>query len=157
MGTINYGTSEYITIGYNCNKIDYDDPFYWENIQDDFEQVEYILKQYNFNYFNVKLKPGYYEGFYIDIKFNCDCDFYGNDYFDSYEHKQLAQKEITQIKQFLLTCLDFGCCAVYPGWCMRYEDRATTIREIELGVYGMRETVKSTPTWNRLQRIKKYA
>lgn len=25
MGTINYGTSDYITIGYNCNMINYND------------------------------------------------------------------------------------------------------------------------------------
>ena len=154
MGAINYGMSDYITIGYNCNNIDYDDNFYYELIQDDFDQVKYILKQYNFNYFDVRLNPGYYEGFYIDIKFNCNCDFYGNDYFYSYEDKQLAQKEITQIKKFLLSCLDFGCCAVYPGWCTGYANYKTTLQEIDAAIQKMRETVKTTPTWARL---KKYA
>lgn len=32
MGTIKYKTSDFITIGYNCNFIDYDE-FYYEIVQ----------------------------------------------------------------------------------------------------------------------------
>ena len=148
MGTINYGTSDYITIGYNCSDLDYNDPFYYESIQDDFVELTYILGNYNFYYFHVVIKSGYYEGFYIDIEHNF------NYCYDSYENKRLAQKEITQIKQFLLSCLDFGCCSVYPGWCMGYADYKTTLKDIDAAIYNMREEVRKTPTWNN---IKKYA
>ena len=148
MGTINYGTSDYITIGYDCGNIDYNEPFYYELIQDDFEQVKYTLKQYNFYYFNVTLKPGYYEGFYINIEHNF------NFCYDNYLEKRDALKEITQIKKFLLSCLDFGCCAVYPGWCMGYADYKTTLKDIDAAIYNMREEVRKTPTWHNM---KKYA
>ena len=32
MGTINYKTSNYITLGYNCNNIDYEDEFFQDDI-----------------------------------------------------------------------------------------------------------------------------
>ena len=148
MGTINYGTSDYITIGYNCGDLDYNDPFYWENIQEDFEELTYILGNYNFYYFHVVIKSGYYEGFYVDIEHNYTYCY------DSGEDKRAAQKEITQIKKFLLSCLDFGCCSVYPSWCMGYANREQTLKDIDAAIYNMREEVKQTPTWHTL---KKYA
>lgn len=147
MGAINYGTSDYITIGYNCNNIDYNDHFYYEYINDDYEQIKYLLEQYNFYYFHVTIKSGYYEGFYINIEHNFPICY------DGWEEKQAAQKEITQIKKFLLFCLDFGCCAVYPGWCMGYADYKTTLKEINAAVYNMREDVKKTPTYNNYYRL----
>ena len=146
MGAINYGTSNYITIGYDLNNIDYEDNLYYEWIQDDFNQVKYILdKKYSFYYFNVKLKPGYYEGFYIDIEFNFGWCF------DSFRDKLEAQKEITQIKKLLLQCInDFGCCSVYPGWCMNYQSRTDSLKELNAAIKEMRDVVKNTPVWSRL-------
>lgn len=151
MGAINYNTSDFITIGYNCNDIDYDEPFYYEFIQDDHEQTKYILDQYNFCYFDVKIKPGYYTGFYIDIEFNYKYCF------DNYKDKRDALKEITQIKKFLLSCLDFGCCAVWPGWCTTYFTAAESIEKINASIKEMRATVQITPTWARLPASEKYA
>lgn len=145
MGTINYRTSDYITIGYNCNNIDYDDPYYHEIITDFYDQVKYRLSQQCFYYFHVVLEPGYYEGFSIDIEFNFTYCF------DNYREKQYAQKEITQIKAFLLECVnDFECVAVYPGWCTGYADYKTTLKEINAAVKEMRTTVRTTPTWATL-------
>ena len=141
MGAINYKTSDFITIGYNCNFIDYEDEFYDDFIQDYFDQVLTRLKEESFYYFHVTVEPGYYEGFSIDIELNFSVCF------DSWEDKALAQKEITRIKQFLLDCVnDFECCAVYPGWCTGYADYKTTLEEISGAVAEMRETVKNTPT-----------
>lgn len=145
MGAINYKTSDFITIGYNCNNIDYEDEYYHELIQDDFDQIAYRLtNNYYFYYFHVALNPGYYEGFTIDIEFNFSFCF------DTYEDKQLAQKEITQIRKFLYECCsDFGCCSVYPGWCMGYADYDTSLQEIDAAIKEMRETVRDTPTWRQ--------
>ena len=53
MGAINYYTSDFITLGYNCNWIDYEDEFSHDIIQDYFNQIEYRLNQERFYYFNI--------------------------------------------------------------------------------------------------------
>jgi hypothetical protein len=147
MGAINYGSSDYITIGYNLSNADYEDEYYYECILDDFDQVKYILeKDYSFYYFNVKLKSGYYEGFYLDIEFNFKYCL------DSYIDRSEAQKEITQIKKFLLYCIDnFNCCSVWPGWCPSYLDRKNTLEELSAAIQEMREEVKNTPVWSKVK------
>lgn len=146
MGTINYGRSDYITIGYNCNNIDYDDYEYsGEIIAELYETIQYILKDYRFYYFHVALKPGYYEGFYIDIEHNFSYCY------DDYRDKIDAQKEITLIKKFLLTCVnDYELRAVYPGWCTSYADHNTTLKELDDAIKEMRDDVRITPTWATL-------
>lgn len=141
MSAVNYFTSDYITIGYNLNFVDYDDEFYNDIISDYYYQVKYRLENERFSIFNVELKPGYYEGFTIDIKFNY-C------YFDDYIEKREAQKEITNIKNFLLECInDFECCAVFPGWCTSYKSYDESIKLLNRAIQEMREAVKNTPTY----------
>lgn len=141
MGAINYYTSDYITVGYNLNFVDYDDEFYHEIITDCYEQVKYRLHQEKFSIFTVELKPGYYEGFTIDIKLNY-C------YFDDYIEKQAAQKEITSIKKFLLECInDFECCAVFPGWVTTYNNYNESIKLLDIGIQEMRKAARNTPTY----------
>lgn len=146
MGTINYKTSDFITIGYNCDYIDYEDEFYHEIIQDYYDQVNYLLKKEYFFYFHVTLEPGYYEGFSINIEFNFAMCF------DNYLDKKEAQKEITQIKAFLTQCInDFECCVVYPGWCTKYENYENSVKKLNEAIQEMRQTVKDTPTWKNYQ------
>lgn len=142
MGTINYKTSNYITIGYNCNYIDYDDEFYYEIIQDYYAQIKYLLEKEYFYYFNVKLESGYYEGFSIDIEFNFGVCF------DDYIDKQKAQKEITRIKAFLTRCIEeFECCVVFPGWCTTYLNYENSILKLNDAIKEMRQIAKDTPTY----------
>lgn len=148
MGAINYKTSDYITIGYKLTNVDYEDQFYYEIINDYYDQVKYTLEKYRFYYFNVTLEPGYYEGFSLDIEFNFSVCF------DGYTDKVEAQKEITQIKKFLLECInDFECCSVYPGWCTGYADYITTLNELNAAIDEMRQTVKQTPTYTQYCKI----
>ena len=141
MGTINYGTSDYITIGYNCNNIDYEDEFYNDFISDEFEQINDLLEDEDFVYFRVRIEPGYYEGYYINIVY---------DGIDTYEEKLLAQKEITRIRAFLTRCIsEFGCVAVYPGWCTGYADHKKTLHELSAAIKEMREEVRRSPTWRK--------
>ena len=152
MGTINYKTSDHITIGYDCNNIDYDEPYYNDFINDCYEQVKIVLDKERFYYFHVALKPGYYEGFSIDIEFNFSWCF------DSWEDKRAAQKEITQIKRFLTQCInDFDCVAVFPGWCTRYANYNDSLTELNNAIKEMRQTVRQTPTYNNLPEGEKYA
>jgi hypothetical protein len=146
MGTINYFTSDYITLGYNCDALDYDDDFYSDYINDEYEQINYLLNKESFYYFHITLKPGYYEGFTIDIENNFSWCF------DNYNEKIQALKEITQIKNFLLNIInDFNISVVYPGWCTSYGDYKKTISEIKAAIKIMKYEVKNTPTYYTLK------
>lgn len=147
MGAVNYKTSDYITIGYNTNNIDYDEEFYHEFIDDEYFQVKELLKQQRFYYFNITVEPGYYEGFTIDIENNFSYCF------NDYSEKQDAQKEVTRIKDFLLYIVDnFNMNVAYPGWCMGFGDYKTTISEIKAAVKEMKSEIKTTPTWYALNK-----
>lgn len=145
MGTINYKQSDYITLGvkpYDETEIETDAYFMYEELADD---VQAALDEYSFHYYRVTLEPGYYEGFTINIenKFSI---------FDASESKQLAQKEITQIKQLLIECAGLGLVSCYPGWCSGYDDYGTTLGAIKEAIGEMREEVKQTPTWWQYER-----
>lgn len=166
MGTINHKTSDYITMAnYPINQIDLEndadfmdcireevkeyggtieeaiDDYIRTCEEDDLINVEGILGKYDFYYFHVWIEPGYYEGFSIQIENNFPI------YFDCWEDKRDAQKEITQVKTFLLECADCGIVQCFPGWCMGYATREETIQGIKEAVKAMREEVKATPTW----------
>jgi hypothetical protein len=147
MGAVNYKTSDYITIGYNTNNIDYDDEFYFEFIQDEYEQIKYILEKENFYFFHVTVEPGYYEGFTIDIENNFSYCF--NDYLEKLD----ALKETTQLKKFLIEIVnDFNMVACYPGWCTGYSDYKTTLKEINNAIRELKSEIKTTPTWYTLKK-----
>ena len=141
MGAINYKTSDFITLGYNTNIIDYDDDLFHVLIEDEYNGISAILKETNFYYFHIKLEPGYYEGFTLDIEHNFSYCY--NNYYEKLE----ALKEITQIKNFLLYIVNnFNINAVYPSWCTAYADYKETINEINAAIKEMKTTVKNTPT-----------
>lgn len=172
MGAINYKTSNYITLGIeppsifdlekdadfieeireNYNLLPEEDTAEAINdyidicMEDDFYNAEAIRGKYSFYYYHVVIKCGYYEGFYIDIESNFPI------FFDNYEEKQEAQKEITQIKQFLTECAGIGFVSVFPGWCTSYKDYAGTIADINEAIKEMREEAKATPTYTQYFR-----
>ena len=144
MGAINYFTSDYITLGVNCNDIETDDDYYF--INDLYDAIESTINGENFYYFNVKLRPGYYEGFSIDIEFNFSYCF------NCWRDKIDANKEITRIKNFLINCIGEGLCAVSPGWCTAYYDYNESIKRLKQAIKEMRQTVQNTPTWAQVHR-----
>ena len=171
MGTINYRTSDYITLGvkpYSFIELEKDaglmeemqaqvDEFggtveeeLYKYIDDcytwDVENVESILDKYSFYYFHVALEPGYYEGFTINIENNFSVAY------DTWEDKREAQKEITQLKKMLIECAGVGFVSCYPGWCSGYDDYKSTLHAIEKAVKEMRGEVKMTPTWMQYER-----
>lgn len=173
MGTINYGTSNYITIGikpYDASDFEKDIDFmeelqnevneYGGTIEEamnnyiqgcyeaDHSNIEYLLNnKYDFHYFHVVIKWGYYEGFYIDIENNYPVCY------DSWNDKQAALKEATQIKLFLLECIDNGLCKCSPGWCTGYYDRAESVKAVKQAVKEMKEEIRSIPTWRYCERM----
>ena len=168
MGTINYRTSDYLTMGLNpisSYDLENDSGFMEELKQqideyggsienaiqdyiqqcyeDDLANIENLLEKYTFCYYDIKIEPGYYEGFSLLIENN-----YGIAY-DDYIDKQQALKELTVIKQFLLECAGYGLVVCYPGWCTGYEDYNQTVKTIKQTIKEMKQEVKETPTWNQ--------
>ena len=168
MGTINYSTSDYITLGikpYDYSDFTNDAEFMEEMLQKveeyggtledeiysyidelylcDYRNIGHELKNHDFSYFHVAIKPGYYEGFTLDIEFNHGLCF------NSWEDRRDAQKEITEIKKFLKTCAGLGMVACFTGWRTTYSDYNSTLKEIDRAIKEMRETVRETPTWNQ--------
>lgn len=168
MGTINYTTSDYITLGikpYDIDDFKNDLDFIEEMtdlygevsdnliydyindlVDDDRANVEYALDKWNFYYFHITIEPGYYEGFSLDIENNFSVCF------DSYEDKRAAQKEITGIKQFLLGCAADGLVKCSPGWCTGYSNYFDTVKAINAAIEEMRDEVKRTPTQKQYER-----
>ena len=176
MGTINYGTSEYITMGirpaeaaeiladedfrdwfeenYHTRIEDAESEAYeaaadlaHEYDRDDYYNTKRALEDFeNLTYYHITAEPGYYAGFYISIE-----DNYGIA-FDSWEDRREAQKEVTRIKQLLLDLCDCGLCSVWPGWCTTYRDRAETLEDIAEAVKEMREDIRNKPTWRQYEQ-----
>lgn len=136
MGTINYGTSHFITVGLNTwdfeDGID-DEGFVVEgsryDLMDDIRTgIENLLEDSGIkddSAYNVKIESGYYEGFYINIT-----DEYL--YFDDETDREEAREQITAIFDFLYKAVDEGLCVVYPGWvtkCLNYEDSKKALEE----------------------------
>lgn len=155
MGAINYGRSDYITIGLQPydeesyrnenDNIDYDAMN--DDYSSDYSNIESLLNRFDFTVFHVVIKPGYYGGFYIDIGNNCEL------YFDSWQDKRTAQKEITQLKEFLIGCVNMGMCKVSPGWVTSYYSQEDSIAAIKAAMKDLREQVKHIPTWAYCERM----
>ena len=154
MGTINYNTSDYITLG--APIIDYEE--YTDedgctdydamalDMQYFYDEIQAIRNKYIFYYYHVKLEPGYYEGFSIDIENN-----FGIAY-DNHEDRREAQKEITQIKKFLFECVENGLVCVWPGWCTTYRTAEETRTDIMEAIKEMRDEARTIPTWRNYER-----
>lgn len=163
MGTINYGTSEYITMGikpYDADDIARDADFIeWcnENGYTDADDIynlaydelnnyydcdranfECALNNYNFEFFAPSIVPGYYEGLYVEL--NPNFDFY------NYDDKRRAQKEVTQLKKFLFYIAGCGFVACFPFWVTSYRDYNGTLQEINDAIKEMRADIKKADT-----------
>lgn len=144
MGTINYGSNNYINIGVNVNDYDECEGFEKELFIDDLHfEIKSILDNYYFYYYHVTIEPGYYEGFYINIENNFPVCF------DDSNEKREAQKEITQLKRFLLECIAAGLVKYSPGWCTGYSTEEETIKAIKEAVKELRQEVRDTPTYKK--------
>lgn len=165
MGTINYSTSDYITMAvkpYNVEDFKQDHDFMQlaqeqadecgESLDDylndelqrcydaDIRNIQSILDNYDFYYYHITIKPGYYEGFSLDIENN-----FGVAY-NKWQDKQEAQKEITQIKKCLSECAGNGLVKCCPHWCTTYYNYGETCKAINEVIKEMREEVKHIPT-----------
>ena len=159
MGAINYGTSEYITLGVRPDR-------YYDEKGFDMGLYEYeagaarqLINRYSSEYFLLTFEWGYHEGFYLDVKdyYKYCYDLTGNGCINDYKERKEINKEITRIKALMLKLVDMGFVACYPGWCTGYADAKETRKEINEAIKEMRREVKETPTYNQYERLKKGA
>lgn len=172
MGAVNYFTSDYITMGiepYSAYDLE-NDPDFMDALRDEVNEyggtidealesyiqtsyeademnIEFILEKYSFDYYHVTIKPGYYEGFTLDIENNCSVAF------DGWEAKRAAQREITSLKKCLTECAGAGMVQCSPGWCTGYNDYRGTRRAINAAIKVMRDEVNNTPTRAQYERV----
>ena len=141
MGAINYGTSTYLcSLGYNLNNDVADE----EEAQNDqlwtFDEVQDYIDELSLCYYDIELKPGYYEGFYLDIR-----DING-DYYSDYDCKQERVKELHKIGRALIDLVNkFGLVSYAPGWCTGYSTTDSTIRYIKNAVKKEITEIYNTP------------
>lgn len=169
MGAINYGTSNYITLGVepvnlydlldNPDFMDYCMQEYPESdpetiareeaetiAETDRANAEAIMEKYSFYYWHVVLKSGYYDGFYLDIEANMPI------FFDNCEERQEAMSEIRDVEKLLKELAGVGLVSVLPGWSTKYKDYQDTLKDIRKAVQEMRAETKSTPTYRTWAR-----
>lgn len=155
MGTINYYKNKYITLGVNVNylyeeKTEFDDnDMYFDEdtyLLDYFDEIQDIINKYNFEFFKVELKPGYYEGFYLYIE---DCDYM---FLDNTKEKNELLKEITKLKKLLIELVENGLVACFPGWCTSYLSNEGSKEEIKEAIKQMKQDIKKIPTYKIYKR-----
>lgn len=151
MGSINYKTNNFVTVGYNIPKKEKEmeeiaaeeeeifnaNELYYEEEEMQAQEVKDIIKKYNLNFFDVELVAGYYQGFYIDFDF----DYL---YFYNYQEKQEALKEATKLKKLLYELLQFDCVVCLPGWCTSYLNKTESKKAIFQGIKQLKEKIKNT-------------
>ena len=176
MGTINYKTSDYITLSirpYDTDDIrqgliddinagEYDgitadmitDNMIYDTITEcydaDSENAQTIIDEYKLWYFRVTIEPGYYEGLSIDIQNNFPV------FFDNYEEKKEAQKEVTQLKKLLFDLAGCGYVETSPGWITGYKDYKNTLQGIKEAIRDIRQEVATTPTFRDYEADRHY-
>lgn len=166
MGTINYKTSDYITLG--IRPYDFDDvkagliELYQETDQDpeditneevydqmsfdyecDYENAKAIIDKYDLYYFHVTIEPGYYEGLSINIENNFPV------FYDDYREKADAQKEVAQLKALLTDLAGCGFQQCFPGWITSFRDYKETLTGIREAIREVRAEIKATPTYRQ--------
>lgn len=138
MGATNYGSNDIINIGCNLKNFDYEEDY--PLIEDYYDQVEWLLKKQHFDFYEIELKGGYYEAFYLDISFKYL-------WLDNYKEKLLALKETTRLRKFLEECInDFSMVVYYPGWCTEYETRETSLKTLKNAIREQKELIRSLYT-----------
>ena len=137
MGAVNYGTSEIIcNLGYNLNN-DVDN---YEEAQEDqrwtAEEVKDYLNNICLSYYKIDLIPGYYMGFYLDIR----GDYYAD------EDKEERVKELHEIGRALIHLTNyFGLVNYTPGASTGYATKGDTIRRIKKAVKKELTKIYNTP------------
>ena len=163
MGTINYFTSDIVTMVHDSNLYDRDfireecilndsdvDPDDVTDADIDFiidnfinDQISELENYVGFDapameFFKLSVKYGYYEGAQLIID---DSTKYG---FDSEEERADALKEADTLKTALLDVYELGFCACAPSWCPKYYNHDETTQEIDNAINDLKSRITNT-------------
>lgn len=106
---------------------------------EEFEEINKLLKTYNFEYYKIKLESGYYNGFQLLI----DYEYL---YFDSYIEKKENQKELTKLKNLMIELINnYNMLSCWPGWCSSWHDKKETLKELKEAITAERGRINKTP------------
>lgn len=169
MGTVNYKTSDIITIGlrpYEPRDFELDPDFMNEARRQseeygiDIETITYdtiaayqeddqinaqaIIDNYDLEYFTVTIEPGYYEGFSIDITDNLPSEFYN----DAERIDALTDAENLGDMLKRLVC-DACLVEVWPGWCTTYKDQGQSITAVRKAIKGLIYDINDIPKYEQ--------
>ena len=129
MGAINYGTSEYITIGFNLSIFTDSDEAFNTSV-DYYAHVTEAVDNLANEYFSVDVCEGYYDGFYITITPDL--------YIPNREARQDATAEALRVCSLLKYAVcECCCCEVSPGWCTGYATETESIEAINIAYADM--------------------
>lgn len=129
MGAINYGTSDYITIGFNLSLFTDSDEATAASV-DYYAHVAETIDNLTNEYFSVDICEGYYEGFYITIT----PDLYIPDHEARQDAIAAAYHVCSLLKYAVRECC---CCKVSPGWCTGYATETESIEAINIAYADM--------------------
>lgn len=155
MGSINYRNNKLFNLGLNYEKLENEIEKDFENEDLENEEIRYIidneinfcyeycnniLNNYKFNYYDIKLESGYYEGFYLSIDFNYN-------YFDDFIEKKYCQKELTQVKKCFLELINAcGLVSYHAWWCDKYYSKKETLDMLNEFIKKERVRINDTLT-----------
>ena len=165
MGTVNYKTSDIITLGLRpYEPRDFElDPDFMEDARERCEEngcslfdwiegtineyTEYdrqtaadIISRYSFEFFQVSIEPGYYEGFSVNIS-----DDLPGEYWDAEDRKQ-ALTDAANLGDMLKELVNDACLVeCWPGWCTTYQDPAHSLTDVRKAVRGLIYDINDTP------------
>ena len=172
MGTINYKTSDYITLAIcpyeredfkrdkeymNC-VYDYLQYLPEDEINDD--EINRVIdnnisEYYDDDYENAKseIEKHYFRfyhvsleyGYYEGVQLTIENNF--PVCYDDYIDKKEVQKEITELCNMLHEIAGYGFVACFPGWSTGYKDYNGTLEEIKKAKEEMRKEARQIPTW----------
>lgn len=100
------------------------------------------LDKYNLYYFEIIIKMGYYDGFYLELNEKNTKWVYNNT-----KEKNEVIKELTLIKKCLIEIVKSEhCWGCYPSWIYNRLDTADTIKQIKAIIKELKNEVKASYT-----------
>lgn len=143
MGAINFGTLTNISRLALVNETETEEEQeeqYFYNYE--LEETQAELDKLNLYYFNLSIKYGYYEGFYIVLGYENIPYIYKNS-----QEKAETLKELTAIANILIKLVKNGLLSgCYPSWVTTRLNTAETIKQIKRIIKALKEKTKATYT-----------
>ena len=162
MGTINYYTSDYITIASVC-------PLYPDDYREDAEEqardtgedVDTLIEQWialehesawadaqeaaaktkRNSFWKLEARPGYYEGSQVIIKNELPTSL-------TNAERKTALAEVDELEKALVYLAENSTFVeTWPGWCQKRFTPAETLDAIARAAEEMREAVRAVPAW----------